>query len=111
MWLPEANSDFLTGLCTEYGIDIPGNKAGKQEELLKLVMRHLTSAALEATQDHGAAVFLKLFNELGAELGKGNPKQEPLDNTLEDAVSTTLTYSKLRDLKVNGTIDGGRRVH
>ena len=76
---------------------------------MKLVMRYLTSEVLEATADHGQAVFLKLFNELGAELGKGKPKQEPLDSTLEGAVSTALTYNKLRELKINGTIDGGKK--
>ena len=109
LWLPEASSDFLTHLCTEYAIDIPAAKAGKQEELLKLVTRYLTSAELEATPDQGQAVFLKLFNELGAELGKGQPKQEPLDTTADGAVSTVLTYNKLRELKIHGTIDGGKK--
>ena len=109
MWLPEANSDFLTALCTEYGIVIPAAKAGKQEDLLLLVMRHLTSAELEATADQGNAVFIKLFGELGAELGKGDPKQEPLNSTIGGEVSTTLTYNKLRELKINGSIDGGKK--
>lgn len=105
-WLPEANVDFLNALCTEYKIVVPGPKAGKHQELLKLVLRHLTSEEVENSADHGAAIFLKLFNELGLELGKGQPKIEP-DSAVNNSPTISVT-PKLRDFKVNGTIDGGK---
>lgn len=103
-WLPEASEQFLTDLCAEYGIVIPPTKVGKHQEVLKLVLRHLSGAELEATEDHGEAVFVKLFNELGVELGKGTPKAEPGVNDNGHG----LTIHKLRELKINGTIDGGK---
>ena len=62
-WLPEAKVVFLSDLCTEYGINIPA--AGKHQEVLKLVLRHLSGDTLEGTPDKGAGVYVKLFNELG----------------------------------------------
>ena len=105
-WLPQANVEFLNALCTEYGINIPAAKIGKQQEILKLVNRHLFSAELEATPDHGQAVFTKLFNELGVELGKGTPKEEPGEP--QGARAGNLTYHKLKELKIHGVVDGGK---
>ena len=53
-WLPEAELDFLVQLCTEYAIVIPPTKVGKHQEILKLVLRYLSSEALENTADTGA---------------------------------------------------------
>ena len=105
-WLPEANVNFLTDLCNQYAINIPDTKLGKHQEVLKLVLRYLSSETLENSADKGAAVFMKLFNELGVELGKGTPKAEPLDTGTVN--NSTLSYHKLRELKINGTIDGGK---
>ena len=107
-WLPEARVEFLSDLCTEYGIEIPAPKVGKHQEVLKLVLRYLSGETLEATPDKGAAVYVKLFNELGVELGKGTAKSEPLDTTIGATNSGTLSYHKLRELKITGTIDGGK---
>ena len=106
-WLPQANVEFLNGLCTEYGIQVPQGKIGKHQEILKLVNRHLNSAELEASQDGGQAVFVKLFNELGVELGKGTPKEEPIENP-GTAGAGVLTYHKLKDFKIHGVVDGGK---
>ena len=106
-WLPEANVGFLTALCTEYAINVPGNKAGKHQDLLKLVLRYLTSEDVENSPDSGAALFLKLFNELGMELGKGDPKADP-DAPVVNTVTPDITYHKLREFKVNGSIEGGK---
>ena len=106
-WLHEARVEFLSDLCEEYGIAIPGPKIGKLQEVLKLVLRHLSSEALEASADGGAAVFLDLFNKLGLELGKGTPKAEPLD-VHNGGQNSAVTITKLRELKINGTVDGGK---
>ena len=116
-WLPEADVDFLTGLCEEYEIEVPGEKADDTSYLLKLVLRYLNSEALEKSTDGGTAVFLKLFNELGEELGKTGlvPKSEPdVQNggggggpKLPNA-SNPVTYHKLREFKISGTINGGK---
>ena len=45
---------------------------------------------------------------LGVELGKGTAKLEPLDTTIGANNSGTLSYHKLRELKITGTIDGGK---
>ena len=114
-WLPEADADFLTGLCDEFRVIVPDHKAGKHQELLKLVLRYLSSETLEQSPDQGAAVYLKLFSELGTALGKGKvqPKIEP--DSAEGGrsavpVSPTVrsTYTRLQPCKINGTINGGK---
>ena len=107
-WLPEADIDFLNALCTEYAIDIPANKVGRHQDVLKLVLRYLSGEELENTADQGAAVYAKLFQDLGMELGKGQPKAEPVDQVGNVDGRTTLSYHKLRELKITGTIDGGK---
>ena len=129
--LPEVNLEFLTALCEEYRIVVADEKKDKKPELLKLVLRYLSSEQLEQTPDKGVGVFLKLYNELGDQLGALKPKHEeampPLegDETNEDAaVKTdekvapspaggrgvaaesveTLSYHKLRLCKIHGKI-------
>ena len=112
--LPETSVEFLTGLCDEFRIVIPGDKADNKAYLVKVVLRHLTSADIENSEDQGTAIFLKLYNELGGELKPEalQPKQEaPLDNSGgESIVNETLSYRKLRLFKINGTIgDPGQK--
>ena len=106
-WLPEASLEFLNILCGEFKIVVPPQKAGKHQEILKLVLRYLSGEELENSDDQGAAVFAKLFQELGMELGKGQPKAEP--GVQEGgAPASTFNVTKLRELKITGTIDGGK---
>ena len=70
--LPDASVVYLTGLCNEFRIAIPDDKAEERAHLLKLVLRYLNSAALEGTDDKGASVFLKIYGELADELGDLN---------------------------------------
>ena len=112
--LPEVDIDFLTGLCDEYQIVVPDAKKDKKPELLKLVMRYLSSEALEATADKGAAVFLKLFGELDEVLAgvlSVNVKPENLPPPLaNDTVVSETTIHKLKKFKVQGKIGTGERV-
>ena len=63
--VPETDVAFLIGLCTEYQIVVPNDKLGDKPYLVKVVIRHLTSAEVENSADQGTAKFLKLYNELG----------------------------------------------
>ena len=125
-WLPEADVAFLTERCTEFNIAVPGDKADNQHYLVKLINRHLFSEALEQTPDNGKGVWLKLFGELGELLGKGAPKveapePEPLANNNAPAngapadvagavaqATVDLSFHKMREFKINGTVDGGK---
>ena len=123
-WLPEADVDFLTARCTEFVINVPPDKVANQQYLVRLISRHLYSEALENEADRGASVWLKLFGDLGAALGKGAPKVDPdpvpnvgVGNNNTGAVGGTgtvntgqgsLTFHKLREFKINGTVDGGK---
>ena len=78
-WLPEAEIQFLTERCTEFGINVPPEKADNQQYLVRLISRYLYSEQLENEADHGHSVWLKLFGDLGTSLGKGVPKTEPAD--------------------------------
>lgn len=104
-WLPDADMDFLVERCTEFGIQIPADKADDPTYTRKRIFRHLTSDALEQTADQGVGVWKKLFGDLGAHLGKGTAKVKPDPDAV---VTPALTSSKLREFKITGTVDGGR---
>ena len=114
--LPETSVEFLTGLCDEYRIVVPEEKAEDHSYLVKVLLRHLTSADVENSDDQGAAIFLKLYNELGEELKTTNlqPKREHAPTggggAAGHTVSESLSYHKLRQFKINGTIgDPGQK--
>ena len=120
--LPGVNLGFLTALCEEYRIVVEEEKKDKKPELLKLVLRYLSSEQLEKTADKGAGVFLKLYEELGDELGALKPKHEETMPALEGDMTTgakaapsataggrhesveTLSYHELRLCKIHGKI-------
>ena len=103
--LPQADLGFLLARTLEYNVDVADERQGDKAHVLKLLLRHLTSADVENSPDHGAALFLKLYSDLGTVLKDLSPtvKRE------EDDV-TTLSYRKLRQFKINGTIgDPGQK--
>ena len=102
--LPQTEVDFLLARVVEYQIPVTDDKKGDKAHLLKVVMRHLTSADVENSADGGAAIFLKLYNDLGGAL-KDLAKQDNDDDSV-----TTLSYRKLRQFKINGTVgDPGQK--
>ena len=108
--LPGTSIEFLQGLCTEYTIVVDANKLQDKDHLLKVVLRHLVSEAVEQSPDNGAAIFLKLYNDLGGELKTLEPKKEPSMPPLEGDAVSELSYHKLRQFKINGTIgDPGQK--
>ena len=77
--LPKTSYDFLFALSEEYKITLDDAKKDEKAHVLKMVMRYLTGETLEGTGDGGAAVFLKLYKELGEELKKEKVKLEPVE--------------------------------
>ena len=105
--LPSASIEFLTARAGEYQIQIAPDKTDNKSYILKLVLRHLTSATIENSADQGAAVFLKLYQELGDELknagiGVLNVKQD--SDSESDHEEKELSYRKLRQFKIHGKI-------
>ena len=122
-WLPEAEVAFLIEKCTEFAIQVQNDKADNQQYLVRLISRHLYSEDLENTADRGHSVWLKLFGDLGTSLGKGAPKPETPDANTHNAGGGALglaaqaaapnpagnvTFHKLREFKINGTVDAGK---
>ena len=149
--ISEASAGFLLALTEEYRIDVDAGNRDNRNILVKTVYKHLVSDAVQNSPDHGAALFLKLYNDLGGELKtlvpevkpevKTEPPMPPLegDETLEEKspavetavtsegtaavsvgptvvssgrgdVSETLSYHKLRQFKINGTVgDPGQK--
>ena len=109
--LPKTSVDFLTGLTEEYRIGLDDTKKEDHGYLVKMVVKHLTSDAVLNSADKGAAIFLKLYTELGEELKKGGVKVEPVgEPDRSDELTDTLSYHKLRQFKINGTIgDPGQK--
>ena len=77
--LPNASDDFLVALSEEYRIDIPGEKKDDRSYLVKVIYRYLTEPAHEQLPDKGAAMFLKLYTELGEDLKNLGAGQVKLD--------------------------------
>ena len=111
--LPHTSIEFLLAHATEYGINVPDDKKNDKPYVLKVVLRYLTSETVENSADHGAAVFLKLYGELGEELktiGLQAIKPEPTPDPDGDRTIESLSYHKLRQFKINGTIgDPGQK--
>ena len=118
--LPKTTVDYLLGLTEEYRIEVADEKKGDKRYLLKVVLRHLTSDTIEESPDQGAAVFLKIYKELGEQLKDVGvvPKVEPMPGLEGDQKEkgddsetvVTLSYHKLRQFKINGTIgDPGQK--
>ena len=129
--ISEASAGFLLALTEEYRIDVEAGNRENKNHLVKTVYKHLVSDAVQNSTDNGAALFLKLYNDLGGELKAPVPevKSEPAmpdlegDNTVEvkpegtaiasagrGEVSETLSYHKLRQFKINGTVgDPGQK--
>ena len=137
-WLPEAGVDFLTARLVEFAVEIPPEKANNQMYLVRLISRYLYSEALEESDDGGVAVWLKLFGELGTALGKGEPKSEepavpnpvvvapvlgnnvaplPQQDHLQAGAmaldpdnngAAGMTFHKIREFKINGTVNAGK---
>ena len=108
-WLPLADADTLQGLCDEYKIEVAKEKIGRKDLLLKLVRRYLTSERLESNPDESKAVFDKLYAELGERFGKKTVKKDvnaTFSSDIQDfeGESANLTFHRLRDFKINGTI-------
>ena len=129
-----ASLDFLIGLTEEYQKQVAADKIDDKKHVLKVVLRHLTSEAVENSADQGSALFLKLYRELGVELKKVGVRlkleEEEVIPSLEeseedDTTDTkkqkesvededsgaqgrkpdeTLSYHKLRQCKIHGTI-------
>ena len=112
--LPKTSIGFLLGLTEEFQLDVAEVKKADKSYLLKVVLRHLTSAAVEESADNGAAIFLKLYQELGEELAASDihikGEQGESSGAGGQNVSETLSYHKLRQFKINGIIgDPGQK--
>ena len=107
-WLSLVDVDMLTGLCEEFKIEVTADKAGKKQLLLKLIRRHLSSEDLENSADAGKALFDKLHEDLSENLGtmgiKSESKKMPALDLHEDNNDGKITFQRLREFKINGTI-------
>ena len=111
--LSGASLDYLIGLTEEFQLAVADEKRGDKPSILKIVLRHLTKEDIEKSPDKGAAIFLKIYQELGEELNKVgfSLKREELGEGSsssvkdeDDEATTTLSYRKLRQFKIHGKI-------
>ena len=104
-WLSDADTETLTRVCAGIPLTIPQEKAGKKTLILKLLLKHLHSDAVEASEDEGLAIFLKIHAELEGTLGdkKETMKSEPREDRSENSMEKIAVH-RLREFKINGTI-------
>ena len=79
--LTKLDADHLHCACGIIGLDVPEEKKGNQNFLLKFLLRKLNSEEMEASQDVGVSWFQKLHDHLSKyfQLGgqvKFQPKTE-----------------------------------
>ena len=121
--------------CGIVELDVPEEKKGNQNFLLKFLLRKLNSEELEASQDGGASWFQKLRDHLSKYFQPGGqvkfqPKTElsneglfapTYNNNMNTNVSSNIeqqnqssnvpirpfyNLQRLKDLKINGSIGG-----
>ena len=106
--LPHASIEFLLKCCDDFKIVVGNDKKDNKPYVLKVVLRFLTSDDIEQSADQGAAIFLKLYQALGEELKAAGVKNElnvsGTDLNRTDELTDNLSYHKLRQFKINGTI-------
>ena len=112
--LSGASLDYLIALTEEFQLTVAPGKVDDKPSVLKTVLRHLTKEDIENSPDKGAAIFLKIYQELGEELKKVgfSLKREELGEGSsassvkeeDDEAKTTLSYRKLRQFKIHGKI-------
>ena len=69
-WLREVDVDLLERICGELKVVIPEDKKGNKSLVLRLILRNLHSADMEALDDGGYSFFLKLHTALSAILSR-----------------------------------------
>ena len=79
--------------------------------ILKLILKHLNSEAVETSEDEGMSVFLKLHTDLAVTLGKEEKKD--VSDVMGRKIGESVTKENgdfaihcLRDFKINGTVGG-----
>ena len=110
-WLPTVDEEMLTRICTDLNIQIPSSKAGKKTMILRLILKHLNSEAVETSEDEEMSMFLKLHTDLTVALGKEEKKD--VSDVMGRKIGESVTKEKgdfaihcLRDFKINGTVGG-----
>ena len=122
--------EIITGLS----LTVADDKKTNKRALFNIVMRHLSSEAVEDAEDEGLATFLKLNDDLKEMLeakGKVKKEQPSVDSTgtggrgsvtaqvisagVKDsevagmgAGTTKIDFHKLREFKITGGTVGGR---
>ena len=107
--LRRCNDTQLTQVCGNLGIAIPEEKAGKKTSIFNLILRFLTSEAMEQKEDAGLADMLKLGDDLEA-MGVKESKVEPSNadgGSKQMEVKTQVSLAKLREFKITGGNVGG----
>ena len=108
------NVEQLLEVCNELEITVPEVKKGNGSLLLNLVMRHLHSDTVEALEDQGMSVFLKLNDDLKVMVDKkptdiGNGTS-PMDGRVKaEPKQPHIEVHKLREFKINGTVGMGQK--
>ena len=106
------NGEQLLEVCNELKIAVPEEKKGNASLLLNLVMRYLYSDEIEALEDQGMSVFLKLNDDLKVmvdkkptDLGDGGM----LTDVKTERKPPRIEVHKLREFKINGTVGMGQK--
>ena len=126
-WLRLVREDVLEAFCDEFKINIPQDKRGNKSFIVKLLIKYLHSDALEALEDEGHSVFLKMHNDLERAIPGLGDKEDVIDPIVETGavkseretsggkvnsefskkenfVNPDKRYLKIREFKINGVI-------
>ena len=105
----------LEELCTRSHLTVVESKKGNQKALFNVMMRHLTSQAIEDSEDEGQKLFEDLLGEMKVMLGEDGEtgiKKESETSTgnaaSEPIMKTRVELHKLREFKITGgTVGSG----
>lgn len=110
----------LQEICAGLEVEVPATHVGKRNLVYKLLLKHLNSDTIAASEDQGMSTFLKLSDLLkdvspnvhspsgsdsGSERDKPKLKNEPKIDHYDDN-NAFYHFEKLKELKINGKIGG-----
>ena len=89
------DTDSLHCACGIVGLDVPEEKKGNQNLLLKFLLRKSNSEEVEASQDGGASWFQKLHNHLSKYFQPGVQVKFQPKTELSNEGLFALTYNNM----------------
>ena len=105
--LQTVSADQLEELCARSKLTVADQKKGIHKALFNIMVRYLTSEAIEDSADGGLDIFTKLLDELKVMLGEeGVIKKEDVGGFTSENGVTKIEVTRNKEFKITGNVGG-----